>query len=201
MVCHPSELMDYHYSVKAEALGIRHFPSLALRFNGSCPYNWLHRNEEYDECNLERAANENTVGDLSGRLGFFTFTHPEIDTDAPLVNRSFAFAVTTLQVRCFSPSSDPWYYTDATPNVSDMGAPYIIQSVRPILDCEKTRDVCLGNFCWDTSFSSRDVGVQSPSPEGLRYVITTRFRHPMSVHTTISTGLATLNPTSAPSTG
>lgn len=137
--------IGYGYTITGEEFGLQHAPDLRLNVEGSCvtEYRWLQNSgtepgaptvDDYilfpDDPN-SRFERPLSLYDGRATTAFFHFGSPDSKNPA---NTTFAIAVSSLNRRSFSQSSDPLYATHAS-NLTDPNPPYEVMPKRPILSC------------------------------------------------------------------
>ncbi|KAK4111484.1 hypothetical protein N656DRAFT_799316 [Canariomyces notabilis] len=119
----PAQRISYGYTVSAYELGIQKLADFAIQVEGSC------------------------VTDPS--LSFFALTDTSVGSVLDTTNQTYALVATTALLGSFTPSGDPWYFTELATGGSTVayetaGPPYRVAPGRPVLSCWEDMQFCLG---------------------------------------------------------
>ncbi len=141
----PVQRLDYSYAVTGIDLGLQSSPGLAVTVTGSCvtEYGW---HQSTTSLNVGSAVaivdsynvfgQSVTVSELDGTAPVALFRLSGAPTQGTLdgSNTTWAAVVSSINRTSFSPSTDPWYYTEASTS-SSVNAGYDIKPARPVLSC------------------------------------------------------------------
>lgn len=137
--------IQYSYNVSGADFGLQYYPNLLLQVTGACTtdYSWWEKSlsaindpavDYYYLWNDSSNVEEVSLDDGLQPLGIFFVDNP--DTSSP-TNFTWGAVVSSFGRGSFTPSTDPWYYTQETgQNKSDpTTTPYNVSRGRPALSC------------------------------------------------------------------
>lgn len=134
--------IDYSYNLDGVDFGLQHVPHLGLAVIGSCvtEYGWYNSSVFDDIANVTYDTyfaynNESSPVQVSladGKPPVAWVVAPEDQPGG--ANVTFAFIISSIERRSFTPGTDPWYLTEPVVG-EENGAAYRVQSQRPALSC------------------------------------------------------------------
>jgi hypothetical protein len=135
--------LDYAYEITGVDFGLQHLPDLVFSVQGSCrtEYSWYDNETSHfiddtekiwvDHYKIFNTTSANVSRSSHGDRPTTVVFVPEKQSGA---NLTFAFLISSAELRSFTEGTDPWYLTESIENDPE-GAAYWVQVGRPPLSC------------------------------------------------------------------
>jgi len=196
----PQLRLDYNYNISASEFGFQTSLGLNFRVEGSCSteYGWLWPDssnftegmlEEYHPWNQTQPyISVPGPAATGGHMDFWAVSGKnEPDTS----NKTFSLFALTSRTASYTPSTDPWFYTEPLNETQSSGSAladvgYIVKAGRPALTCWEDTKLCSGNHC------ARPLYLDVDLPDGLKFILVVRTAVPTMAQIGAMAGVSVL---------
>lgn len=196
----PEFRLDYSYNISASEFGFQTSLGLSFRVQGSCSteYGWLWPDssnltegllEEYHPWNQTQpyisVPGPATTG---GHLDFWAVSG---NNEPDVSNKTFSLFALTSRTASYTPSTDPWFYTEPLNDTQSSGnaladVGYIVKAGRPALSCWEDTKLCSGEHCVGPLYEGVDL------PDGLKFILVVRTAVPTMAQLGAMAGVSVL---------